>query len=92
MTIFARKLITFGFCFEVIIFCLLYYFGPNGIHIISELTQQKKALGQDVVIITQEIQGLEGDIARAKTPFAKEKIARERLYMKKNNETVFFKK
>ena len=47
---------------------------------------------KDIAALKQEIETLKSNIARNQTDFAKEKIARERLVMKKNNETVYFKK
>jgi cell division protein FtsB len=46
---------------------------------------------KDIATLKQEIETLKYTIARNQTDFAKEKIARERLIMKKNNETVYFK-
>lgn len=92
MTLFMRRLLKYGLFFETVLFLLFYYFGPNGLSMISRLGQQKGDVMADIVLIRQEIDQLDIKIKQGKTAFAKEKIARERLLMKKNNETVYFKK
>ena len=91
MTLFFKRLVLSVLLIESILFCVLYYFGPNGMHILSSLRAQK-------VDILTDIDSLKGDIAQIKqeleysqSAFYKEKMARERLQMKKNNEIVLFK-
>lgn len=91
MTLFFKRLVLSVLLIESIFFCVLYCFGPNGMHILSSLRAQKvyiladiENLKRDIVQIKQELEYSQGD-------FYKEKMARERLQMKKNNEIVFFK-
>lgn len=91
MTLFFRKLLLFFLFFETILFLMLYCFGPNGLHVLSGLTSQTHQIIQGIEELQQEVQQLHTKIAESKSDFAKEKIARERLLMKKENETVYFK-
>lgn len=70
---------------------MLYCFGPNGLHVLSGLKSQTEDVMQEIQLIQKEVQQLKIKIAESKSDFAKEKIARERLLMKKENETVYFK-
>jgi len=90
MTLFMRKLLAYGIVAEILLFILLYYFGPNGMQVLSRLSLERNAIEQEIVSIRHEINQLDQKMKEGHTAFAKEKIARERLHMKKNNETVYF--
>lgn len=92
MVSFLKKLVFFVLFFEGILFLVLYCFGPNGLHVVSSLQDQKSHINKEIIHLRSEIEALRQDIAFVITDFAKEKMARERLLMKKNNETVYFKK
>lgn len=92
MNPFLKKLLLGALLFEVILFFMLYYFGPNGYHLFSGLIQQKIVLYEQIKKIQSDIDTLEQKIRISQTAFAKERVARERLFMKKDDEIVYFKK
>ncbi len=92
MTLFIKRAVIFIVIFETILFYVLYCFGPNGIHIRSSLQIQKDQVVQDIMNLEQDIEKLQQEIQESKTDFSKEKIAREKLLMKKDNEMIFFTK
>ena len=92
MTLFIRKMLVYGFGFEVLLFIFLYYFGPNGKHMIVKLAEEKMQVNKEIVLLKDEVDKLEYKIKYGFTPFAKEKIARERLHMKKDKEIIYFMK
>ena len=92
MTHFVKKLLLIALLFEVILFLMLYCFGPNGYHVLLGLNTQKQVLAQEVKQLYHDITTLEENIRISQTPFAKEAIARERLFMKRDNEIVYLKK
>ncbi|MBI2353136.1 septum formation initiator family protein [Candidatus Dependentiae bacterium] len=92
MTLFIRKILKYGLLLEIALFFVFYYFGPNGMVVFYRLAEGKKEIESDIMVIIQENERLKSLIEQGKTPFAKEKIARERLLMKKNNEIVYFLK
>lgn len=85
-----RKLLMCGIGAEILLFVLLYYAGPNGTHILSQLLLEKSRIEREVFDVHSEIDQLSEKIKNGHTAFAKEKIARERLLMKKKDETVYF--
>ena len=91
MTFLERRLLLLGLLCEVSIFVLLYCFGPKGFKMLSDLKQQARVLQQDIVQIEYEISILKKDIQAGLGDFTKEKIAREKLLMKKDQELVYFK-
>ncbi|MBM17450.1 MAG: hypothetical protein CL947_00080 [Epsilonproteobacteria bacterium] len=92
MSPFLKKLLGIVLIFEILLFLMLYYFGPNGWHVITALQEQKKQLTEEVNQLSNKIVELEIVLQTSQTAFEKEKMARERLLMKKDNETVYFKK
>ena len=91
MVFFIRKLLTFVLLFETILFLVLYCFGPNGIHLFFKLKDQKAVVEQEIKNLSVQVRELEEKVALSKQDFYKEKIARERLLMKKDKEEVYFK-
>ena len=85
-----RRLLVYGVGVEILFFVLLYYRGPNGTNILSRLALEKDTIVHEIATIQKEVHMLDQRIKESHTSFAKEKIARERLHMKKNNETVYF--
>ncbi len=55
---------------------------------ISNSTQVLTDLKQEIYQISDDVYSLEGQINQAKTPFAKEKIARDELLMQKDGEII----
>ena len=84
MTLFMRRLLVYGVVAEILFFVLLYYFGPNGTVVLSRLALEKDIVTREIATIRQEVSELNQKIKESHTSFAKEKIARERLHMKKN--------
>lgn len=90
MTLLMRRILLYGFIVEVILFFLLYYFGSNGKPVLIKLLEETKEVGQEITVLQSEINQLNHAIQDGKSSFAKEKIARERLHMKKDKEIVYF--
>lgn len=90
MTLFVKKIILSVLFFEVMLFLMLYYFGPNGLHILNNLQVQKKSIVYDIAQLIKDIDCIEEKIQDNRSDFAKERIARERLLMKKENEIIYF--
>lgn len=91
MTFFVRRCLKLFFIFELFIFFVIYCFGPKSLKSLHDIRRMQVETIKDIATLKQEIETLKYTIARNQTDFAKEKIARERLIMKKNNETVYFK-
>ncbi len=91
MTFFVRRCLKLFLIFEFTIFFLLYCFGPKSLKSLHDIQCLKMQTEQDIKSLQQEIETLKREINQNQTEFAKEKIARQRLLMKKNNEIVYFK-
>ncbi len=91
MTFFVRRCLKLFLIFELFIFFVIYCFGPKSLKSLHDIRRMQVETIKDIATLKQEIETLKYTIARNQTDFAKEKIARERLIMKKNNETVYFK-
>lgn len=91
MTLFLKRALYFGILIESVLFVLFYFFGPNGLHVLDDLSDQKKVLIAEISQHEQKVKDLQRQLATSQTGFAKETMARERLLMKKDNEQVFFK-
>lgn len=91
MTFFVRRCLKLFLIFELSIFFLLYCFGPKSLKSLRDIEHMQQETIQDIAKLEQEIEMLKIAIEYNKTDFAKEKIARQKLLMKKNNETVYFK-
>lgn len=92
MTPFVKKILFSALLFEILLFCMLYFFGPNGRHVVVDLLGQKVLLHLEIKKLQENIIDLQKKINLAETDFAKEAIARERLLMKKDNEIIYFRK
>lgn len=92
MTFFVRRCIQIFLVIESILFILLYCFGPKGLSSLHDIAKSYRKTELEIVQLTEEVEALQKQAADNKTDFAKEKIAREQLLMKKNNEIVYFKK
>ncbi len=91
MTFLVRRFIILLLIFELVLFGLLYCFGPKGLNNLMDLRQQQQQAIQDIDLLHKEIKILQSDIEIGLGDFAKEKIAREKLLMKKDQELVYFK-
>lgn len=90
MTFLVRRVIIFFLAFELVIFMMLYCFGPKGLSKIRELKQNQIGAQDDIAALQADIDQLQRDILSSQSDLAKEKIAREKLLMKKDDETVYF--
>ena len=76
---------------EVFIFLVIYLLGTNGVHTIIRLTNDNKALSNDIALLEKDIKQLSLDLKDwQESSFLKEKVAREHLQMARKNETVYF--
>lgn len=92
MTLFMRRLLMYGVALEIVLFFLFYYFGSNGTHVVSKLILEKEQIMQEIVNLEHAVDELYDNINQSHSDFIKEKIARERLRMKKKDETIYFLK
>ncbi|MBI2344958.1 septum formation initiator family protein [Candidatus Dependentiae bacterium] len=92
MTFLIRKMIIFFLLFEVGVFFVIYCFGPKSIKTLHDIYFQKKVMQNEIIFLSQENKKLTGLIEYHKSEFAKEKIAREVLKMKKPHEKIYFLK
>ncbi|MCX5923204.1 MAG: septum formation initiator family protein [Candidatus Dependentiae bacterium] len=91
MTFLVRRFIIMFLIFEVALFVLLYCFGPKGLSSFVDLKNKKQQTIQDIQNLKEEIEKLRLDVQAGLSDFSKEKIAREKLLMKKDQELVYFK-
>lgn len=76
---------------EIMIFVSVYFFGSNGMAVLSELERENAQLEADIDKLRSEIQGLELDIVQwNEDPYYKEKIAREQLQMARADDQIIF--
>lgn len=92
MTFWIRKIIICFVLFEIVVFCMIYCFGPKSLKTLYDVYHQKEKIQQEIVLLQQENKELADLIAYHTTEFAKEKIAREILFMKKPDEKVYLLK
>lgn len=90
MTLFVKKILICGLVAEAILFFSFYHFGSTGKPLLAKLVEEKKGVEREIGMLQSHINHLAYKIKEGKTPFAKEKIARERLHMKKDKEKVYF--
>lgn len=77
---------------EVVVFAAFYYFGPDGITRLYALKQQRVQLACELQQVEKEIEFMEKElVAWQEELFLKEKFAREKLCMQKDNETVYLR-
>jgi cell division protein FtsB len=91
MTFFVRRCLMLFVVGEMFVFFMVYCFGPNSLKSLYEIKHLKVQTEIDIVNLQKEIIDLQQKTKINQTDFAKEKIAREQLLMKKDNETVYFK-
>lgn len=91
MTFFVRRCLILFIGVELLIFCVIYCFGPKSLKSLHEIKSTQVATRIEIAQLQQELEILKSNIAKNQTDFAKEKIARQRLLMKKNDEIVYFK-
>lgn len=92
MTFFIRRSIIFFLIFEIAIFFVIYCFGPKSIKTLYDVHHQKEIMSQEIFLLKHENDALLSSIKIHRSSFARERIARELLLMKRDNETVYFVK
>lgn len=92
MTFLIRKFIIFFLLFELVIFFVIYCFGPKSIKTLYDIYHQKEKIQNEIICLEQENKKLADLIEYHKSEFAQEKIAREILLMKKPNEKIYLLK
>jgi cell division protein FtsB len=90
MIFFIRRSIIFFVAFEVVIFFMIYCFGPQSIKTLYDVQRHKIQIEQEVLKLKQEVTELNGQIKENQSSFAQEKLARELLLMKREDEKVYF--
>lgn len=91
MTFFVRRCLLLFMIAELFIFFVIYCFGPKGLKTLYNIGHVQLQVRNDICKLQQDIETLKKEIGRNQTDFVQEKIARERLLMKKNDEMVYFK-
>lgn len=85
-----RKLFRLLFAGEIIIFGILYFFGPYGVYYLQHTSAEYRELKKEITTLQQEIKELENNIYLIKTDsFYKEKIAREQLQMARKEDVIY---
>jgi cell division protein FtsB len=76
---------------EIMVFVTVYFFGSDGMTKLSELQQENDQLEADIVLLKNEIEGIDLQVAQWNTdPYYKEKIAREQLQMARSDDQILF--
>lgn len=85
-----KTILRLFFSIEVFIFLMVYIFGTNGIHAIISLKKEDQLLIGEILDIQKEIADLRQQLELwHEDPYYKEKIAREKLQMAKENEIIY---
>lgn len=78
---------------EILFYFFVYWYGPRGLLVLQNLKKERTQLQAAISAHEQECAAMKSEIALwQKNDFFKEKYARERLLMKKENETVYLHK
>jgi len=79
------------FVSEIILFSIIYCFGPQGVSLMVQLQRDNRVLCAQLDTLHAESAALESDISAWKAhPFYKEKVAREKLQMARVDDTIFY--
>ena len=86
-----RTVLRLFFVGEIVVFCFVYLFGAQGMHVVWQLQRENNVLEQEVVRKKDELVALNGELdAWHHDPFLKEKYAREQLHMAGENDEVYY--
>ena len=87
-----KKMALFFLCIEMLLFGLMYIFGPHGLSMLAKLKKSYCETAIRCQELKKNIEQIEFDIDEWEhSSFLKEKVARERLLMKKSAEIVYFR-
>lgn len=85
-----KRIVRLIFAAEIFLFAMFYCYGAHGLYAVNQLKQENKALEMQMAQVKQEIALLEDEINTWSTDhFYKEKLARERLNMLRDDEEVY---
>lgn len=91
MILTQRSLLRFFFGVEIIVFVLMYLFSPQGIQKLFILKKETAQSNLELNRLKSQVDDLQHKVIEWKeNPFYKEKIAREKLYMSREHEEVYF--
>jgi cell division protein FtsB len=86
-----RWLLRIFFAAEVMLFCLLYIYGPQGLFLIKNMHEKNLLGNQEIEQLVVGVADLERDIMLWKThSYYKERIAREQLQMARADDLVYY--
>ena len=87
-----KKMVLFFLSIEIILFALVYFFGPNGWSMLTQLKKSNYRLELECQNLKTKLAQLELDSQEwSESSFLKEKVAREQLLMKKSGEIIYFR-
>ncbi len=85
-----RLAVRIGFLAEALIFCWVYFLGPQGMRTVWHMRQENGIAQKMIKEVTQEVAQLEKEIVQWRTSaFYKEKYAREQLQMARAGEVIY---
>ncbi|MCF7900098.1 septum formation initiator family protein [Candidatus Babeliales bacterium] len=91
MILTQRSLLRFFFGVEVVVFILMYLFSPHGIKKLFIVKKETAQLNLELNRLKNQVDDLQHKVTEWKEdPFYKEKVAREKLYMSREHEEVYF--
>ena len=86
-----QTLLYIFFCIEMVMFVFFYSFGTYGLQVLHYLAQENDVLRNKNNQIKKEIQQLEQECEEWEhSSFYKEKIARERLQMARQDDVIYY--
>lgn len=87
-----RLIVRIGFAAEVIVFCWVYFLGPQGMRGVWHMRRENEQAHTGVQELRADVGALEREIALLQTSaFYKEKIAREQLQMARVGDVIYIR-
>lgn len=92
MTRFWERVMYGVLSIELLIFCGMYYWGEQGLYYLASLKKERIEKACIIDELHNKLEELQDQIEDfSNSEFLKEKFARERLYMKKDGEVIYFR-
>ena len=86
-----RSIIRILFFAETVGFLCMHIFGPQGIRVFQQLTEENSVIEQSIQRVRSEIAQLDRRITECKSDsFYKERIAREQLQMARKDDLIYY--
>jgi len=86
-----KRALRLFFAAEIIVFVSFYFFGPHGIQHLMMMQAEQKKLDEQIIYARNDIEQLDTQLAQfKKTPFFKEKVAREQLQMACEGDEIYY--